>query len=322
VAAEVGAPDLLELLAVWRFDLARDVGHLEELVGLRMRSAGLRFDGQAIDTGIDWVARQVIAGKRMLTAEDIAAAVDALDLRQGQARSIVSVATLELDPVASDAVIALDWADRFDGATAYTKRRPLAPATWDQLHQDIDAIPTALPSSARILVTGSMRLPTAFTVGTALRMVTNVDLAVSQGQEIWSSDTQYVTATTPSVEQRSIDQGTEIAVAIGLATPITDAVINYLQDNGIPVGELVSVGRPRGTHDAFIVGSHAANALAYGIREAVRPLVRRHGRVHLFLAMPMGLAMLLGHRWNAMPTTTVYEDLVQDGYERAFTIDA
>jgi hypothetical protein len=29
--AELGADELLDLLGVWRFDLARDVGHLEEL---------------------------------------------------------------------------------------------------------------------------------------------------------------------------------------------------------------------------------------------------------------------------------------------------
>jgi hypothetical protein len=61
-----------------------------------MRSAGLRSDDQAVNAGIDWVARQVIAREQMLMAEDIAAAVDTLDLRQGQTRSIVRV-TARLD---------------------------------------------------------------------------------------------------------------------------------------------------------------------------------------------------------------------------------
>jgi hypothetical protein len=36
----------------------------------------------------------------------------------------------------------------------------------------------------------------------------------------------------------------------------------------------------------------------------------------------MGLALLLGHRWNRVAPTTVYEDLSALGYEAAFTISA
>jgi hypothetical protein len=321
-AAELDEAALMDLLSSWRFDLARDTGHLEELTLLRMRSAGLRADDQALSSGIDWVTKQVIAGERHLDAERIAAAVDELDLQRGPRRQVVSVATLKPDPVAPDAVIALDWVDRFDGHDAYAKRRPLAPATWAQLHNDIKTIPSALPHSARVLVTGSMRLPAAFTVGTAMRMVTNIDLAVVQGQDVWSSETQYSDAPAPTVIHRPIHQGDDIAVAIEMTTPITDDVVEYLRRNAIPAQELITIARPAGTNDRFIASSEAANALAYGIREAVRPLVRRHPHIHLFLAAPMGLVLLLGHRWNAMAATTVYEDLVQHGYEAAFTIVA
>jgi hypothetical protein len=36
----------------------------------------------------------------------------------------------------------------------------------------------------------------------------------------------------------------------------------------------------------------------------------------------MGLALLLGHRWNRIAPTTVYEDLAALGYEAAFTVSA
>jgi hypothetical protein len=45
--------------------------------------------------------------------------------------------------------------------------------------------------------------------------------------------------------------------------------------------------------------------------------------VHLFLIGPLGLAVLLGHRWNAIAPTVVYEDVRgQLGYEAAFHIAA
>jgi len=36
----------------------------------------------------------------------------------------------------------------------------------------------------------------------------------------------------------------------------------------------------------------------------------------------MGLALLLGHRWNRVAPTTIYEDIQAAGYEAAFTITA
>ncbi|MFJ5865067.1 SAVED domain-containing protein [Streptomyces parvus] len=44
---------------------------------------------------------------------------------------------------------------------------------------------------------------------------------------------------------------------------------------------------------------------------------------HLFLACPMGLALLLGHRWNRLRPTVVYEDVgTVDAYEPAFFVHA
>jgi hypothetical protein len=43
--------------------------------------------------------------------------------------------------------------------------------------------------------------------------------------------------------------------------------------------------------------------------------------IHLLLACPTALALLLGHRWNRVPTTIVYEDLAP-GYAPTFTVPA
>ena len=71
---------------------------------------------------------------------------------------------------------------------AYAKRRPKAPATWQQLQAEIEDIPTKLGHGSHVGITGSMRLAPAFTVGTALRMVTNTDVAVMQRGTPWTSD--------------------------------------------------------------------------------------------------------------------------------------
>ncbi|OOK65345.1 hypothetical protein BZL29_7988 [Mycobacterium kansasii] len=44
--------------------------------------------------------------------------------------------------------------------------------------------------------------------------------------------------------------------------------------------------------------------------------------MHLFLIGPLGLAVLLGHHWNRITTTNIYEHLGAKEYVHAFTVDA
>ena len=44
--------------------------------------------------------------------------------------------------------------------------------------------------------------------------------------------------------------------------------------------------------------------------------------VETFIAAPAGLALLLGHTWNRVAPTTLWEDLGLDGYEVAFRLTA
>jgi hypothetical protein len=59
----------------------------------------------------------------------------------------------------------------------------------------------------------------------------------------------------------------------------------------------------------MITSSAHATATAVGIRDLVRQLAREHDaqRLHLFLVVPHGLALLLGHLWDRIPPTLVYE---------------
>ncbi len=321
-AAGLSDAELLQLLAVLDFDLGRDPQHLADLVRRTMLIAGLQGDDSALSAGISWVEEQVIAGQRDLDLDAVRRAIDTQGLRMQDARVIVSVATLVPDPLAPRALHALDWVDRFDGADAFAKRRPRQPATWQELQADIERIPALLGAAPRVAVTGSMRLATAFEVGTALRMVTGTDVAILQRGELWSSDAGYVAPATPTVTDYAIGQGDDLAIAVEIATAMTVDVTRFLRDRTMPVQRLVVIGPSGGPRDDAVTSPEDACALAIGIRDAVRRVVRGHPRVHLFLACPMGLALLLGHRWNRVAPTVVYEDLAALGYEAAFTVSA
>ncbi|WP_414635715.1 SAVED domain-containing protein [Actinophytocola sp.] len=125
----------------------------------------------------------------------------------------------------------------------------------------------------------------------------NTDLAVVQRGDLWSSDGAYDAPSTPTVTSHDLGLGADLGVAIEIATPITDDVLSFLRDRDLPAGRLVATpsGGPR---DNAVRGPADACALAVGIRDAVRREVRGYSRVPLFLAGPMGLALLLGHRWT------------------------
>lgn len=111
-------------------------------------------------------------------------------------------------------------------------------------------------------------------------------------------------------------------MAIEVATPISSDVLTFTNDHELPIGRLIVLSPPQGPRDNAVSGPADACALAVGIRDAVRREVAGYSRVHLFLAGPMGLALLLGHRWNRIAPTTIYEDTQAVGYEAAFTISA
>lgn len=321
-AAGLTEVELLDLLGVLVFDLARDRKHLEDIAKLTMLVTGLRGDDLALAAGIGWVAEQVIAGQRELNVTAIRHAIDMMNLSAGPAQAVVSVATLTPDPLADQAVYALDWVDKFDGEDAYAKRRPKPPATWQQLQADIEQIPAHVGGVPRVAVSGTFRQATAFAIGTALRMVTHTDISVVQRGVLWNSDAAYETPVSPLITEYDLGQGDDIAIGIEVATTLTDDVRSFLRERQAPTARLVILSPPGGPRDNAVSGPGNAAALAIGIRDAVRRVVRGHRRVHLFLAGPMGLALLLGHRWNRIAPTTVYEDLGAQGYEAAFTVSA
>jgi hypothetical protein len=316
--------DLLQMLSVLRFDLARDPTHLHEVVSLQMLAAGLRHDDTAVHAGADWVARQVRDGHQTLDFAAVQQAVETLRLRAGPPRTVVSIATLKPDPAAQDADYKIDWVERFDGRSAFLKRRPKPPATWAELQAEVEAIPDHLPSgSAAVALTGSFRQATAFLVGSALRMVTGVDLAVNQRGQLWSTATHYQHPITPQAEEHQLGQGTDLAIAIAIATDPTKDVLDFIRAHNLTAERLLVLNPAGGPRDTAVPDAAAANALAVGLRDTARRASTSNSRIHLFLAGPMGLALLLGHRWNRLRPTVVYEDVQgPQNYEAAFTIDA
>lgn len=323
-AAGVDEAELIELLSVLEVEYAQDSKQTNAALSTAMTAVGLRCDDAAVQAGADWVAQQVRSSRRCLAVDEVTAGIDHLDLRAGQAWKTVSIATLKPDPLAKQAIVALDWVDRFDGADEWSKRQPLAPASWDELGADIAALPEHVDTGDGILITGSLRQATGFAVGAAFRRVAGFDIAVRQGSQLWHSREKYdpVDVKVGELEELRDGAGDGLAVVVQVARPASGAVRDWIATAGLPIRSLVAIEPAGGISDQVIGDAATALAFAVAVRNTVSDLARGHDRVHLFLAGPLGISLLLGQRWNRVKATTVYEDLVDDGYAAAFHISA
>jgi hypothetical protein len=319
-SAGVTEADLLRLLGDLRFETGYGLQLLVENVTNLMAATGLRSDPPALLTATAWIEQLVINGTRRIELDMMRSAIADLSLSVGRIWSTVSIATLKPDPVADQALYALDWVDRFDGGDPYTRRRPKPPATWDGLADDLAALPNHLVGVDAVLITGSFRLATGFALGSALRKVTGIDVAWKQGAQLWSSDHPYPEALTPGTEVALLGQGKDTAIVVDIAATATPDVIDWLQSTKTPVGAVITVSMPSGrVKDDAITDPAQVVALAVGIRDVARRAARTSPRIHLFMACPVGLALLLGHRWNRVTATLVYEDLKTE-YVHAYAI--
>jgi hypothetical protein len=111
-----------------------------------------------------------------------------------------------------------------------------------------------------------------------------------------------------------------------VAVDPTDAAVAYLRSQDISVAQMFTVQPAAGADDQAVANAGQAVAYAQQIRDRVRRQLDRQPdveRVHLFSAGTGGLALLLGHRWNRVRPTVVYEHLGPGrAYIPAFTADA
>lgn len=323
----IGEDELLTMLGSLRFDTGRgDAAERQHAADL-MVAHGLRADEQAVALGIATVRTWVADGRRRFDLAELRAEVDRLNLRVMEPSCVLLVQAIDRYPHPEDATVALDWVDLFDGDDPFTRRRPRDPAAWEmrmrpELRTAVDRL-RAL-GCQRVLVRGALRLPTWFIVGNTCAAVIGMTVACQQGGRLWSADEPAAGDSRLTVKEAPIGRGGELAVALAITTDPTDDVHEHLAAARLPIGTLATITPAAGAGNQAITGPGHAVAVALAVRDEVRRLARATSaqRLHLFLACPGGLALLLGHWWNRVPTTQLYEDLgTGRGYMPAFVLD-
>lgn len=172
----------------------------------------------------------------------------------------------------------------------------------------------------RIRLTGSYRLSTAFAVGTAFPSAQGFDLDFSVRGHGWRTD-DYAQQDGGALGWQSrpatgLVNG-RLVVAVGVLRNPVQAVVTTL---GLPDARgVLHVQLDRAIVDAQEVQA-SVNYIKTKVGEAVSAF--QPDALDVFLVGPAALALALGHRWNALPSTQWYEFQAGPGmYQRTYRVN-
>lgn len=322
---EVGDEELLAFLGHLAIRSGRDaLNDLQDQCALAMRAVGFRSEPDALLAAVGALRALIRTGVRELDAETLSELANTLHLPAGEPHATLLVQSLVPDPWPETATAFVDWVDLFDGADAYSRRQLKDPSGWNG-HLKLE-LATAVEQIKRARVThvnvrGTMRLATGFFVGVQLSEVAGFKVAAMGREGEWTSISPRERAT---VERDCIDigDGDDLAVVIAVSQPIRDDVVSFVRTQGLSVGKLIVYGPPGGASRDAVRTPESGVSLAAAISRTLREDTSSHrGVVHLFQSSPLPLAIMVGHLWNRMPATTLYEDLGPGkGYAPTFSI--
>lgn len=323
---DVDRDEVLEMLTMLRFRTGRDVFGERENVKTQMLAVGLHTDDDALDRALDMAGSWVTDGRRELNPAEVNSVIDDLDLRAGPPTATLLIDGIDHDPNPEAATVHLDWVARYAESSPALRRAPEEGA-WGDAQADLDRAGLEIEAAGlrRVYLRGYFRQATAFAAGARLARARGFDLDYRQGGQTWSTDAPGTAAGT-GIEVVELGEGPDVAVVVGVAADATADVRDFLSGTGARVGRLVVCQPEAGADDEAVAGAGHAVGIAREVRSALRGLLADDPdveRFHLFMAGPNGLAVVLGHRWNGLRPTVVYEHLgVGRGYTPAFHTDS
>lgn len=305
--------ELLAFLAQVTWRHADSEPDWDERTRLLMHKAGLRTDDEAITIGKALVRSWVTTGAGPQTRDDIRRQVAERNLLARAGTLTLAVHAIDHQPAAAPANVEIDFTALFEGDSPFARRQLKDPSGWQQvIVPELRRAARSLEAYGprRVHVTGSMRLPLWFAVGREFPDVRQWILSLDQHGEEWrTSPPEEVTPRT--LAEAQIGLGTDLALAVALTHDPTADVQAYVHAAGIPVAALLVLGPADDPGYRSVPNGQWAAGWTRAARDLARNAARVHGaqRIHLFIAAPQSIALMLGHHWNLTPPTTVYEHI-------------
>ena len=161
---------------------------------------------------------------------------------------------------------------------------------------------------SRIALGGSYRLSTAFAVGWSFRSAIGFEIDIPTRDGSWRTDDRpgQADALPWRIVEPSSLHGDQLVICIGV---LRDLVSDVSAATGASAGAILyaHLSEP-------LVSGRAAQASVSRLKREVDSAVGRlrPSGIKLYLAGPAALAVVLGHRWNAVPRTQLHEFLATE----------
>lgn len=212
--------------------------------------------------------------------------------------------------------LTLDWSSRFLGkeASAEDWNNVLIPA----LSRVVDTI-TRHASARRIEAFGFPTLPAAVALGASCLSTSGIQLAWQQFRpghpdQLWSIEAQSEeSGFCHRIFSKDVS-ARDVALLLSVSDDVEPLFASCQQTFG-PFRAMAHVMRS-GNYPHQIHTAGQAMHVALVVQDALRTLRREYGNVgtvHLFLACPAGLAVLVGQLLNTFGSVQTYEHVARDG---------
>ena len=160
------------------------------------------------------------------------------------------------------------------------------------------------------------RLPTAFVLGFNFPATAHLALVLEGKHGAWS--TAAVASETPQLRHHTFHEKGDPHVAVvevAISRHTAPSVTRSLSSLGLSFGHRVQFITLVEPHEESVKDVAQALAMAHQISRELKRLCDREGvaQVHLFLACPAALAVMLGHQLNPLRTITLYQYMDEQG---------
>lgn len=212
--------------------------------------------------------------------------------------------------------LTIDWSHRFGGiqnreADAAEWQDRLLPALADISRAILETIP-----DRRLVCNGLSSLPAAVALGYQLMAPVGIKLSWEQTMpdqttQIWSREAEREESGFTSSTQAVDLNATDLAVMVSINNDVSNAVAASREITG-PFRARVHIRRNDSILSAQLNSPGQALDVAYRVIDAARTArytYKINGKVHLFSAIPVGLAMLIGQLLNTLGPIQTYEHI-------------
>lgn len=159
-------------------------------------------------------------------------------------------------------------------------------------------------------IRGKCHLSVGIAFGFTFRSTTGFHLEIEHYGQIWNTDMTYEDSSPlTSSEMSGNISSKDLAIELCISEDVSEAVNGFVMKNNKVFRARIRFKPKRGIGRQSIQTGREALAISRQITEEIRRIrsERRTETTHLFAAMPLGLAILLGYRSNACGPIQFYE---------------